>query len=145
LIVRRTTLSRNQAIRRPDNGAYMRDAPTPAEDTAHRLNRIKVLHTVIWAIMAASILAIPWAAWFGQLRWAFGLTLLVVGECLVLAFNRGRCPLTDVAARYTHERADNFDIYLPVWLARHNKSIFGFLFVIGEIVLIWRWIRRPGL
>jgi hypothetical protein len=23
------------------------------------------------------------------------------------------------------DRADNFDIYLPVWLARHNKVIFG--------------------
>ena len=25
--------------------------------------------------------------------------------------------LTDVAARYTPERQDNFDIYLPLWLA----------------------------
>jgi len=123
----------------------MRDALTSAEDMARQLRQIKVLHTVIWAIMAASILALPSAAWFGQFRWAFGLTLLVVSECLVLAVNHGRCPLTDVAARYTHERADNFDIYLPVWLARHNKSIFGFLFVVGELVLIWRWIRRPGL
>ena len=57
----------------------------------------------------------------------------------------GRCPLTNFAARYAHERTDNFDIYLPVWLARHNKSIFGFQFVMGELILIWRWIRRPGL
>ena len=76
---------------------------------------------------------------------AFGLTVLVVGECLVLAVNRGRCPLTDLAARCTDERAANFDIYLPEWLARHNKSIFGFLFVAGELVLLWRWVRRPGL
>ena len=123
----------------------MRNADTSAEILAHRLKQIKVLHTVIWTIMAASILALPWAAWSGRFRWAFGLTLLVVGECMVLAVNRGRCPLTDVAARYTHERAANFDIYLPVWLARHNKSIFGFLFIVGELVLLWRWTRRPGL
>ena len=123
----------------------MTDADTSVEILAHRLKQIKALHTVIWAIMAASILALPWAAWSGRFRWAFGLTLLVVGECMVLAVNRGRCPLTDVAARYTHERAANFDIYLPMWLARHNKSIFGFLFIVGEIVLLWRWTRRPGL
>jgi hypothetical protein len=68
-----------------------------------------------------------------------------LGECLVLAVNRGRCPLTNLAARYTDERAANFDIYLPEWLARHNKSIFGLLFVAGELVLLWRWARRPGL
>jgi hypothetical protein len=113
------------------------------EATAHKLKQIKLLHTVIWAIMAASILAVPWAAWFGMFRLAFGLTLLVLGECAVLAVNGGRCPLTDIAARYTDERADNFDIYLPLWLARHNKRIFGFLFVAGELVLIWQWIRRP--
>ena len=103
----------------------MGSAHTSEEILARRLRQIKVLHTVIRAIMASSILAIM-AAWFGQFRWAFGLTLLVVAECLVLAVNRGRCPLTNFAARYTHERTDNFDIYLPVWLARHNKSIFGF-------------------
>lgn len=123
----------------------MRNADTSTEILAHRLKQIKVLHTVIWAIMASSILALPWAAWSGRFRLAFGLTLLVVGECMVLAVNRGRCPLTDVAARYTHERAANFDIYLPVWLARHNKFIFGFLFIVGELVLLWRWTRRPGL
>jgi hypothetical protein len=29
-----------------------------------------------------------------------------------------RCPLTGIAARYTDDRRDNFDIYLPPWLAR---------------------------
>ena len=123
----------------------MTHADSSAEILSHRLKRIKVLHTVIWAIMATSILALPWAAWSGRFQWAFGLSLLVMGECLVLAVNRGRCPLTDVAARYTDERAANFDIYLPVWLARHNKSIFGLLFIAGELVLLWQWTRRPGL
>ena len=76
-------------------------------------------------------------------RLAVGLTVVIAGECLVLAFNGGRCPLTDIAARYTDERPDNFDIYLPMWLARHNKRIFGFLFVLGEMILLWQWIRRP--
>jgi hypothetical protein len=122
----------------------MRRAQSSTEILAQKLKQIKLLHTVIWAIMAASIVALPWAAWFAQFRWAFGLTLLVLGECLVLAVNGGRCPLTDAAARYTEERVANFDIYLPVWLARYNKHIFGCLFVVGELVLLWQWARRPG-
>ena len=115
------------------------------EMLAQNLRQIRLLHTAIWAIMASSILALPWLGWFGRFRWAFGLTLLIIGECLVLAVNGGRCPLTDMAARYTDERACNFDIYLPLWLACNNKSIFGFLFVAGELVVVWRWARRPGL
>jgi len=112
---------------------------------AHKLQQIKLLHTAVWAVMAASILALPWLGWIREFRWAFGLTLLIIGECLVLAVNGGRCPLTDVAAGYTSDRACNFDIYLPLWLACYNKQIFGFLFVVGGSVVVWQWLRRPGL
>jgi hypothetical protein len=112
---------------------------------ADKLRQIKLLHTAIWAVMAATILALPWLGWFGKFRWAFGLTLLIIGECLVLAVNGGRCPLTDMSARYTDDRACNFDIYLPLWLACYNKLVFGFLLVVGEVIVVWRWARRPGL
>jgi len=112
---------------------------------AVKLRQVKLLHTAIWVVMAGAILLLPFAAWFGWFRLALGLTLLVLGECLVLALNRGRCPLTDVAARYTDDRADNFDIYLPVWLARNNKRIFGALFVAAELLWLWRWIGRTAL
>jgi len=59
---------------------------------------------------------------------------VVFVEVLVLVFNRMRCPLTGVAARYTDDRRDNFDIYLPEWVARHNKTIFGTLYVAGIVV-----------
>jgi hypothetical protein len=47
--------------------------------------------------------------------------------------------LTDIATRYTADRSDNFDIYLPLWLAKHNKTIFGSLFVAGLIFTFLRW------
>ncbi len=94
--------------------------------------------------MAGSILGLPWLGWTHQFRWALGLSILILGECLVLALNRGRCPLTEIAARYTDDRAENFDIYLPLWLARYNKHIFGLLFVAGEAVVLWSWFRRTG-
>lgn len=74
--------------------------------------------------------------------WAGILTALVLFECLVLALNRGSCPLTGLAARFTSVRADNFDIYLPQWVARHNKRIFGTLFIVFELFVIWRWITQ---
>ena len=49
-----------------------------------------------------------------------------------------RGPLTAWAARYTTDRRDNFDIYLPLWLARHNKSIFGALYVAGAVFALVR-------
>jgi hypothetical protein len=102
---------------------------------------VKVIHTVVWALFVSCILAVPVAALTAHLCWALALTLLVLLECGVLVANRWRCPLTDVASRYTDDRADNFDIYLPRWLARYNKQVFGTLFAAGVLVLLWRWLR----
>jgi hypothetical protein len=101
---------------------------------------IKLLHTAIWLFFAGCIVAIPLAGARRQFLWAAALTGLVLIECAVLAVNRSRCPLTDLAARYTEERTDNFDIYLPLWLARHNKTIFGTLFAVGELFVLGRWL-----
>lgn len=108
-----------------------------------RLTAIKLLHTVVWAFMAGCIFALPLLAFTRQFRWALILTVVILFECAVLAVNRGRCPMTDYAARFTDNRADNFDIYLPNWLAQHNKAIFGTMFVVNEVVVVWRWMERP--
>lgn len=103
------------------------------------LRAIKLLHTVVWALFAGAILAIPVYAWRDDLRVAAWLIALVFGEVAVLVVNRMRCPLTDLAARYTDDRRDNFDIYLPLWLARWNKWIFGTLFVAALLFTLVRW------
>jgi hypothetical protein len=107
-------------------------------DTSQKLHAVKLAHTLIWAVFAGCIVAIPVCAALDQLNAAAILVGIVLVEVLVLAVNRWRCPLTAVAARYTEERQDNFDIYLPLWLARHNKSIFGTLFVSGSLFALWR-------
>jgi hypothetical protein len=109
------------------------------------LTAIKVLHTVIWAFLAASILVLPVAGVLRRFRWAAILSVIVLLECGLLAANGGRCPLTDLAARYTDERASNFDIYLPNWLASHNKTIFGTLFFVNELIVLWCWLKRARL
>lgn len=110
--------------------------------TRRVLWRIRMVHTIAWAVFASSIVAIPVVTLTGSLHSALWLSLLVWVEVLILAFNDLRCPLTGVAERYTEDRSDNFDIFLPKWLARHNKLIFGSLFAIGELLLLWRWALR---
>jgi hypothetical protein len=101
---------------------------------------IKLLHTAIWLFFAGCVVAIPFAGAWRQFQWAVILTGLVLVECTVLAMNRGRCPLTDLAGRYTENRRANFDIYLPLWLAQRNKMIFGTLFAMGELFVLGRWL-----
>jgi hypothetical protein len=84
---------------------------------ATALRFVKTVHTVAWAVFAP-IVAIPVLAWLDRMFVATLLIGLVLVECVVLAANRMRCPLTGIAARYTDDRRDNFDIYLPLWLAR---------------------------
>ena len=50
--------------------------------------------------------------------------------------------MTDVAARYTTDRRDDFDIFLPLLLARHNKLIFGSLFVAALVYTLIAWRTR---
>lgn len=104
-----------------------------------QLRTIRLLHTIIWAILATCILAIPAFGWVGMYRQVLWLSAIVFLEILVLTMNGWQCPLTSVAARCTDDRRDNFDIYLPEWLARHNKVIFGSLFVAGEVAVLVRW------
>jgi uncharacterized membrane protein len=108
---------------------------------ASALRRIKLVHTAIWAFFAGSILAIPVCAALDRYKAALVLICIVLLEVLILVVNGMRCPLTGVAARYTADRRDNFDIYLPEWLARHNKTVFGLLYVLGSIFAIARWTK----
>lgn len=102
---------------------------------------IKILHTVVWMFFVACILGIFLFAYSGRSGLAFILIGVVFVEVLVLAFNRMACPLTGVAARYTDEQTDNFDIYLPEWLARHNKTIFGTLYIAGIVFALYQLFR----
>src|SRR5262245_4549847 len=102
------------------------------------LRRIKAIHTAVWAFFALCIVAIPVAASTGRMGIA-ALIAVVAVEVAVLLANGFRCPLTGVAARHTQDRQDNFDIYLPLWLARHNKQLFGTLYLAGIVYTVIRW------
>lgn len=101
---------------------------------------IKAMHTLVWAFFVVCILAIWVFALRGNLFNAALAIGLVSVEVVVLAFNKGRCPLSPVAARYTVDRRANFDIYLPEWLAARTKAIFGTLYVGGIALTCGRFV-----
>ena len=100
---------------------------------------IKLAHTAIWAFFVACILAI----WGFALQGRYGNAVIMIGivllEVIVLGLNGGRCSISSVAGRYTHDRCANFDIYLPAWLARNNKLVFGTLYGAGIALTLTRW------
>jgi hypothetical protein len=119
----------------------MTTSKDPALSRRRALILIKTVHTAAWALFAGCILALPVMGWQHRFAWAARLAALVLAECLLLAVNRGRCPLTDAAARYTADRSPAFDIYLPEWLAKWNKVIFGSLFVVNGLFALWTYLR----
>jgi hypothetical protein len=108
------------------------------------LRAIRLVHTVVWAFFAACIVAIPILGSLREYAAAAALFGVVLVEVMILVLNRLRCPLTAVAARYTDDRSANFDIYLPVWVARNNKLVFGLLFLGGSLFTLGRWAGWLG-
>jgi hypothetical protein len=104
-----------------------------------RLLLIKAIHTVIWAFFVLAIFYILYAGIsdrIGVMTWLA--IALVILEGIVLLINKWRCPLTIIAGKYTDEIDDGFDIFLPYWLAKHNKTIFTTIFAMGVIIVIYR-------
>jgi hypothetical protein len=108
------------------------------------LRVIKMAHTLIWSFFVLCILAIPVCGYLGYFSISAVLVSFVMLEVFILVINRLRCPLTGIAARYTQCRDANFDIYLPVWVAKYNKEIFGGLFLAGSLYTLFRWWSSSG-
>jgi len=108
------------------------------------LKTIKIVHTIVWAFFAGCILAIPVASWHGEHHTAAWLAAIVAAEVVILSLNEWHCPLTPMAARYTNDRRENFDIYLPEWLAKYDKSIFGTLYSAAVVFALARCVGAPG-
>jgi hypothetical protein len=108
---------------------------------ANKLVLVKWVHTLVWAILVAMIFSILYAGFVDKINFYTWLFIAIIfGEGLVLLFFGLQCPLTIIARKYSDSEKDNFDIYLPNWLARHNKLIFTSVFIVGLILVLWRTI-----
>ena len=112
-------------------------------NTALNLFSVKLLHTAIWAFFVTVILYVLYCGLADQITTYTWIAIgLVIVEGLVLLVSGGRCPLTLIARNYSDSDRDNFDIFLPNWLARYNKLIFTSLYVIGLILVGYRLLQR---
>ncbi len=103
---------------------------------------IKLIHTLIWVIFVTIIFYIVYSGITDTITtytW-IGIGLIIV-EGLVLLLFKMSCPLTVVARNYSDSSKDNFDIFLPNWLAKYNKLIFTSIFVVGLIIVIYRALK----
>ncbi len=104
-----------------------------------QLFRIKLIHTAIWLVLAPVVLYVLWSGITGNVTiysWLAVAAIIIEGGVLLLF--KGSCPLTVMARRYSDSTKDNFDIFLPNWLAKYNKTIFTSLFAIGLILMLYR-------
>src|SRR5210317_1072215 len=107
-------------------------------DSSGKLLTIKIIHTAVWLFFVFVIFYVLYSGirnhvtiytWIG--------IALVLGEGLTLIFFKMFCPLTLVARKYSDSDMDNFDIFLPNWLARHNKLIFTSIFIVALILVLY--------
>ena len=111
--------------------------------TALKLFLVKLFHTAIWLFFVAVIFYVLYCGLANQITiWTWIAVGLVVGEGLVLLLFGGRCPLTLIAQNYSDSDRDNFDIFLPNWLARYNKLIFSTVYIAGLMVVGYRLLQR---
>lgn len=108
-----------------------------------RLTLLKLLHTFIWIIFNIIIFYLLWAALNNQLDKLFwiGIALVAAEGLTLLLFNK-LCPLTIIARKYSESTKDNFDIYLPNWLARHTKLIYTCIMVAVIGIAIYQLIKK---
>jgi hypothetical protein len=102
---------------------------------------IKIVHTAIWLFFNVVIFYLLYAVIANKIDWKVWLCIgLVIIEGLVLAVFNMFCPLTLMARKYSDSTKDNFDIFLPNWLAKYNKLIYTSIFGIAIIILIVRLV-----
>jgi hypothetical protein len=104
---------------------------------------IKILHTLIWVFFNFLIAYLGYAVIVNRIgRWVWMAVGIILIEGLVLLIFRNKCPLTVIARRYSDSSKDNFDIYLPNWLARNNKLIYTTIVICEIGLLIYRMVNR---
>ena len=107
------------------------------------LRTIKIIHTLVWLYFNGVIFYMLYAVLVNKLdQWlwiGFGVFML---EGITLLLFKLSCPLTLLARFYSTSTRDNFDIYLPEWLARHTKLIYTALLVLIAALTVYRLFNQ---
>lgn len=102
---------------------------------ASKLTTIKIIHTIVWLFFNVVIFYMLYAVIVNQIDYRLWLGyLLILAEGITLMICGWACPLTLIARKYSDSDRHNFDIYLPNWLAKHNKLIY--CSIMGVIIIL---------
>ncbi|KPQ32404.1 MAG: hypothetical protein HLUCCA11_21620 [Phormidesmis priestleyi Ana] len=111
-------------------------------NSKNKLTLIKSIHTLIWIFFNIVIFYMLYAAIANKINFllwmGYGFVLL---EGLTLLTFKSHCPLNLLARKYTNSTKDNFDIYLPGWLARYTKLIYTTIFGIISIITLYQLLN----
>ena len=104
-----------------------------------KLTIVKTIHSLIWLFFNGVIFYLYYAVITNRIdKWVWiGIGLILLEGLVLLVFKR-LCPVTLIARKYSDSTKDNFDIFLPEWLAKYNKQIYTTLFVIALLLLGFR-------
>jgi hypothetical protein len=103
------------------------------------LTIIKLLHTIIWVFFNVVLFYLLYAVIINKIDVRVWVCIgLVVLEIITLLLFKWFCPLTVWARKYSDSARHNFDIYLPEWLAKNNKLIYGIMFTLSLLILLVR-------
>jgi hypothetical protein len=133
--------------------AYMKNAPiaqryrmklkTTGSDKGFKTLYRQTNATVIWVFFNVVIFYLYYAIFQNKIDiWVWICIGLVLLEGLILLIFNRICPITIIARKYSDSVKDNFDIFLPNWLAKYTKLIYTFLFTIAFIILLLRLLVR---
>ena len=104
-----------------------------------KLVLIKIVHSTVWLFFNAVLFYLFYAVVTNRInKWVWIGLGCFLAEGIVLLVFRNFCPLTLIARRYSDSTKDNFDIYLPEWLAKYNKKIYTSLLGIVILILAYR-------
>src|SRR3954471_17166987 len=104
-----------------------------------KLRLVKVVHTLIWLFFNVVIFYLLYAVLANKIdKWVWICISLIFLEGVILIAFKNFCPITLIARNFSNSQKDNFDIYLPNWLAKYNKQIYSAIVLIAIVILIYR-------
>jgi hypothetical protein len=107
-----------------------------------KLILIKTIHTLVWLFFNIVIFYMLYAVLIDKLDiWLWIGYGLFVLEGITLLLFKFFCPLTIMARKYSNSTKENFDIYLPNWLAKYNKTIYTSILAVIVILTIYQLLN----
>jgi len=96
---------------------------------------IKFIHSFFFLLMVFSLFYTLFCCITGTYNWTLPVAMaIIIIDGLLIALNRGRCPLTTLAAKYGAKNGAVTHLFMPVFMARY---VFKFFTVLFAVEIIW--------